>query len=53
MMAICTASAIGAGIAMPMMFYIFGNIVSDFVGYFMPLTTITKDQFLIAVNRNT
>lgn len=53
MMAICTACAIGAGIAMPMMFYIFGNIVGDFVGYFVPLTTITKAQFLAAVHRNT
>lgn len=53
MMGICVASAIGAGVAMPMMFYVFGNVVGDFTGYFMPFSKVTKEQFLLAIHRNT
>ncbi|KAF2669087.1 multidrug resistance protein 2 [Microthyrium microscopicum] len=50
---ICTACAIGSGVAMPLMFYIFGNVVTDFVGYFIPFSTITQKEFLLAIHRNT
>ncbi|KAF2399304.1 leptomycin B resistance protein pmd1 [Trichodelitschia bisporula] len=35
-MGICTFSAVGAGIAMPLMFLVFGRVVGDFTGYFTP-----------------
>lgn len=37
-MSICTVSAVGAGIAMPLMFLVFGRLVGDFTGYFTPVS---------------
>jgi hypothetical protein len=34
MMTICAVCAVGAGIAMPLMFLVFGKLVGDFTGYF-------------------
>jgi hypothetical protein len=39
MMGICTVSAVGAGIAMPLMFLVFGKMVGDFTGFFTPSPT--------------
>ncbi|PGH27600.1 hypothetical protein AJ80_00613 [Polytolypa hystricis UAMH7299] len=47
--AIC---AVGAGIALPLMNIVFGNLVSDFNGYFIPGSGVTKSQFLSGVNQN-
>jgi hypothetical protein len=53
LMAICAVCAIGAGVAMPMMFLVFGRLVGDFTGYFTPGTSVTKEQFKRAINQNT
>ncbi|EEH18239.2 hypothetical protein PABG_00802 [Paracoccidioides brasiliensis Pb03] len=47
--ALCAA---GAGVAFPLMNIIFGNVVGDFNGYFIPGSGVTKDAFLHSVNRN-
>lgn len=31
---------------------VFGNLVGDFNGYFMPNTTVTEARFKSAVNKN-
>lgn len=36
MMLICSISAVGAGIAMPLMFLVFGKLVGNFTSYFTP-----------------
>ncbi|MCJ1350668.1 MAG: hypothetical protein MMC33_000649 [Icmadophila ericetorum] len=41
-----------AGIALPLMNIVFGSLVGDFNGYFTPGTSVTKAQFLAAVNKN-
>ncbi|KAF2193244.1 lipid A export ATP-binding/permease protein-like protein msbA [Zopfia rhizophila CBS 207.26] len=51
MIASCITS-IGAGITMPLMNIVFGNLVGDFTGYFVPGTTITKQQFQASINKN-
>jgi hypothetical protein len=33
-------------------FELTGHVVGDFNGYFIPASTVTKDQFLSAVNKN-
>jgi ATP-binding cassette, subfamily B (MDR/TAP), member 1 len=53
MIGLCTLTAIGSGAAMPLMFLVFGNLVGSFTGYFMPNTTITKQQFMAQVTKNT
>ncbi|KAF2472924.1 P-loop containing nucleoside triphosphate hydrolase protein [Lindgomyces ingoldianus] len=45
-------TSIGAGIAMPLMNVVFGNLVGDFTGYFIPGSSVTKHQFQSAVNKN-
>lgn len=35
-MTVCTISAVGAGIAMPLMFLVFGKLVGDFTGFLTP-----------------
>jgi len=42
----------GAGVALPLMNVVFGQLVGDFNNYFIPGTNTTKDQFLASVNRN-
>ncbi|PVH99733.1 P-loop containing nucleoside triphosphate hydrolase protein [Periconia macrospinosa] len=38
-------TSIGTGIAVPLMFVVFGQLVGDFTQYFMPGTTITREEF--------
>ncbi|EER45635.1 MDR efflux pump ABC3 [Histoplasma capsulatum H143] len=38
--------------ALPLMNVIFGNVVSDFNGYFIPGSGVTKEKFLSSVNRS-
>ncbi|KAL2404594.1 ABC multidrug transporter E [Exophiala dermatitidis] len=43
---------VGSGTAMPLMNIVFGNLVGDFNGYFLPNTTVTEAKFKSSVNRN-
>ncbi|KAF2747819.1 hypothetical protein M011DRAFT_40981 [Sporormia fimetaria CBS 119925] len=45
-------TSIAAGTAIPLMNIVFGELVNDFAGYFMPDTTVTKQQFQSSVNQN-
>ena len=47
-----SAAALGSGVALPLMQIVFGNLVGDFVGYFTPFSTTTKEQFLASVSQN-
>jgi ATP-binding cassette, subfamily B (MDR/TAP), member 1 len=49
---ICTAGAIGAGVAMPLMFLVLGRIVGDLTSYFTPFTKVTKEQFMHGIEKN-
>ncbi|KAG5304367.1 ABC multidrug transporter [Histoplasma capsulatum G186AR] len=52
LMGIAVLCAAGAGTALPLMNVIFGNVVSDFNGYFIPGSGVTKEKFLSSVNRS-
>ena len=52
MIAICVTCAVGAGIAMPLMFLVFGRLVGDFTDYFTPFTTVTKERFMNSINQS-
>ncbi|KAF2667709.1 multidrug resistance protein 2 [Microthyrium microscopicum] len=53
MMLICLLTALGAGIAMPLMFLVFGRLVGDFTAYFTPGSNVTKERFMHGINQNT
>ncbi|KAL2864303.1 ABC transporter ATP-binding protein [Aspergillus lucknowensis] len=44
--------AMGSGTALPLMNIVFGNLVGDFNGYFIPGSDVTEDKFKSAVSRN-
>ncbi|OXV08895.1 hypothetical protein Egran_03341 [Elaphomyces granulatus] len=44
--------AVGAGIALPLMNVVFGNLVGDFNSYFIPSSGPTEEQFKNSVNTN-
>ncbi|KIY02997.1 uncharacterized protein Z520_01463 [Fonsecaea multimorphosa CBS 102226] len=44
--------AIGAGTALPLMNIVFGDLVKDFSGYFLPGSTVTESRFKSTVNQN-
>jgi hypothetical protein len=46
-------ASIGTGVTLPLMNVVFGQFVNTFNAYFMPGTTVTKDQFLHSLNTNT
>ncbi|KAJ4353573.1 ABC-type transporter tr06 [Didymosphaeria variabile] len=48
---LCILTSIGAGIAMPLMNIVFGQLVGHFTDYFLPNTTVTKQQFQSVVNK--
>lgn len=52
LMGACLITSIGAGIAMPLMNIVLGNLVGNFTGYFIPNTTVTKAEFQAQVNRD-
>lgn len=52
MIALCTAGAIGAGVAMPLMFLILGRIVGNLTGYFTPGSNVTQGQFMHGIETN-
>jgi hypothetical protein len=52
MIGICTVTALGAGIAMPLMFLVFGRLVGNFTEYFVPFSKMSKAEFMSIVNKN-
>jgi ATP-binding cassette, subfamily B (MDR/TAP), member 1 len=44
-------ASIGAGITLPLMNIIFGQLVGQFTGYFAPIPTVTQEQFEAALNK--
>lgn len=48
---ICCFCSIGAGVAMPLMNVVFGQLVGSFTSYFTPGTTVTRDEFQAEINR--
>ncbi|KAF2683953.1 leptomycin B resistance protein pmd1 [Lentithecium fluviatile CBS 122367] len=50
LMGLSCLTSIGAGIAMPLMNIVFGQLVDAFTDYFLPDTTITKQEFQASIN---
>ena len=50
---IATCAAAASGVALPLMNIVFGNLVTDFNGYFIPDSGVTERTFKAAVSRNT
>ncbi|KAF1976540.1 P-loop containing nucleoside triphosphate hydrolase protein [Bimuria novae-zelandiae CBS 107.79] len=48
---LCVLTSIGSGIAFPLMNIVFGQLVGHFASYFLPNTTVTKQQFMSEVNK--
>jgi ATP-binding cassette, subfamily B (MDR/TAP), member 1 len=53
MQGLCVFTAIGSGIAMPLMFVVFGRLVGHFTGYFTPGSETTQEVFMHQVVQNT
>ncbi|KAF2870724.1 leptomycin B resistance protein pmd1 [Massariosphaeria phaeospora] len=51
LMGMSCITSIGAGIAMPLMFVVLGQLVSDFTNYFIPGTAVTKQEFQASANQ--
>ncbi|KAF1850722.1 P-loop containing nucleoside triphosphate hydrolase protein [Cucurbitaria berberidis CBS 394.84] len=51
LMGLCCLTSIGSGIAMPLMNIVFGQLVGNFTGYFLPGNTVTKHEFQAEINR--
>ncbi|KAK7184542.1 ABC transporter transmembrane region [Paraphaeosphaeria sporulosa] len=49
--ALCVLTSIGAGITMPLMNIVFGQLVGHFTDYFLPNSTVTKEEFMSEVNK--
>ncbi|KAI1082957.1 P-loop containing nucleoside triphosphate hydrolase protein [Whalleya microplaca] len=45
-------AAMGSGVTLPLMYVVLGALVGDFTGYFLPVPTLSRDQFQASVNRN-
>ncbi|KAJ4289186.1 hypothetical protein N0V90_011528 [Kalmusia sp. IMI 367209] len=45
LLVLCVLASIGSGIAMPLMNIVFGQLVGHFADYFLPDTTVTKQEF--------
>ncbi|KAF9891494.1 hypothetical protein FE257_003961 [Aspergillus nanangensis] len=43
--------SIGSGVPLPLMNIVFGNLVGEFNGYFIPGTTVTEAQFKASISR--
>ena len=52
-MGMCLMTAIGTGVAMPLMFVVFGKLVNNFTGYFTPGSGVTEGEFMSQVRHNT
>ncbi|PZC88464.1 MdlB, ABC-type multidrug transport system, ATPase and permease component, partial [Pyrenophora tritici-repentis] len=53
LIALCSITSIGSGIAFPLMNVVFGQLVGSFTTYFIPGTTMTSREFQAEVNRLT
>jgi hypothetical protein len=53
LMGMCCITAIGSGVAMPLMFVVFGRLVGNFTGYFTPGSSVSEDQFHHQIVQNT
>ncbi|KAF2835687.1 leptomycin B resistance protein pmd1 [Patellaria atrata CBS 101060] len=53
LMGICLFASIGAGMVIPLMNIVFGQLVGDFANYFTEGTSVTKEEFKDAINKNT
>ena len=51
-MGIAAICSFAAGATLPLMITVFGRIVADFTGYFVPGSGVTKQEFHAAVNKN-
>lgn len=51
LISLCCFTSIGAGIAMPLMNVVFGQLVGSFTNYFTPGTTVTRQEFQAEINR--
>ncbi|KAI1802800.1 P-loop containing nucleoside triphosphate hydrolase protein [Daldinia bambusicola] len=52
LMAAAAVAAAGSGVTLPLMNVVFGALVGDFNGYFLPVPTKTEDEFRASLNRN-
>ncbi|RLM00382.1 hypothetical protein CFD26_106875 [Aspergillus turcosus] len=50
-LAVALISAIASGVPLPLMNIVFGNLVGNFNGYFMPGTRVTEAEFKSSVNK--
>ncbi|KAF2623306.1 leptomycin B resistance protein pmd1 [Macroventuria anomochaeta] len=53
LIALCCLTSIGSGIAYPLMNIVFGQLVGNFTNYFLPDTTVTRDEFQADINNLT
>ncbi|KAL6704937.1 ABC-type transporter tr06 [Coniothyrium glycines] len=51
LVATCCLTSIGSGVTMPLMNVVFGNLVGNFTNYFLPATTVTREEFQAEINR--
>ncbi|KAF1996643.1 leptomycin B resistance protein pmd1 [Amniculicola lignicola CBS 123094] len=52
LVSLSVTTSVGAGLAMPLMNIVFGQLVGDFANYFIPGNNVTKQEFQAAVNKN-
>ncbi|KAI1474051.1 P-loop containing nucleoside triphosphate hydrolase protein [Daldinia eschscholtzii] len=52
LMVAAALAAAGSGVTLPLMNVVFGALVGDFNGYFLPVPTQTEAQFRSSLNRN-
>ncbi|KAI1765345.1 P-loop containing nucleoside triphosphate hydrolase protein [Hypoxylon sp. FL1150] len=52
LMAAAVLAAAGSGVTLPLMNVVFGRLVGDFTGYFLPVPTVTETQFRASLDRN-
>ncbi|KAF1926965.1 leptomycin B resistance protein pmd1 [Didymella exigua CBS 183.55] len=53
LIALCCITSIGSGIAYPLMNIVFGQLVGTFTEYFLPVPTVTRDEFQADINKLT
>lgn len=53
LMCLAMLCSFAAGATLPLMILVFGRIVADFTGYFLPNTDVTRREFLNTVDTNT
>ncbi|KAF9693236.1 hypothetical protein EKO04_008646 [Ascochyta lentis] len=51
LIALSCLTSVGSGVAMPLMNVVFGQLVGNFTNYFVPGTSVTKDEFQADINK--